>query len=211
MKPLGLISLHSEILDTLHFARETRPSLRDPGHVALCVSGHPHPACHGLHSELPRRHAWCALGCWFWCVALVADAVAAFISGGRVSTSFFVCAQSLVDISLCTVAAVQAWLGLEHSLAACMRPSRCYDHVIPTSDIRSPSTDSRSRSPTSTSVLVFVLLDSTSSPLLPVAPLVSDLLASISPCNSTQPERHRASRNEQRYTEALGPWTPSIP
>jgi hypothetical protein len=88
------------------------------------MSGRPHPACHGLHSELPRRRARRALGCWFWCFAIVADAVAAFISGGRVSTSFFVCGQSLVEISLRTVAVAQAWLGLERLLAACMRPSR---------------------------------------------------------------------------------------
>jgi hypothetical protein len=44
-------------------------------------------------------------------------------SGGGVVTLFFVCAQSLVDISLCILGSTWAWLGLGCLLAACMRPS----------------------------------------------------------------------------------------
>jgi Pol polyprotein, beta-barrel domain len=83
----------------------------------------------------------------------------------------------------------------EGSCASNFGDEDCHDHVIPTSnlqsltsDLRSPTSDLRSRSPTSTPVLVHVQLDSTSSPLLPVASLVSDLSASINRCTSTQPK-----------------------
>jgi hypothetical protein len=84
---------------------------------------------------------------------------------------------------------------------------RSEDLIVTTMSFRSPVSGLRHRPPSSSTFGLTLL----SSPLFQVTSSVSDSLVSISSCTSTQPERHRASRNDQHHAKPLGPWTPSLP